>query len=869
MTPMILNKLDGFTSFRATAVVRVQINSQPFQQGRLILAAIPMPSLIGPRDEYLTMHPSLLQSINHVQVDISKQTEISLRIPFISPFNSYDLISGQYPWARVVCMVYSKLVDKQTLGVPIQVWLHFEDVVLGTATSGVYKQPDGVAVQQSGKMPGAKAPKQSQGKPSMMPSEAQIAPTRQVEQSGHLVGLAHSITDGAATLYDSIGSAIPFLKPITDIFSSLASPTKTIASHLFGWLGFSKPQVGFSGITVVNRPCEGFGSANGVDHSHVLGLDRLNAVDVYPGLGGTSFDEQDLHYLARIPQFVGQFLYTSNADEMKYENVLWSTYVMPSYFLPGSLQMSGGESDCDASKINTLQPTILNYISSFFAYWTGSLVYTFRFVKTDYHSGRVEVSFHPFTNDVKSERMAYAYRAVIDLRETTEVSLVVPFVSPQPWKRVTYKDPLYKGDGDKWGDYGPSSIGRLQVRPVTPLILSNTVVSEEVHCVVEVRAGDDYRLQAPVRTGYLSFSPAHNTEQKDSEEPNCPDDGWPHPGCNGEPKAVQQSGPIALPGTAETRTSAIEGYQPPSITTSTLDTHRVDTQQLCAGEQFANFRSLTRKFAFVEKENQFPTYRSNMSRYAIRYLAPPQMRKTLAINTKSLPVAAALFEFNIGHSPLSQISGLYAFYRGSIRFKIFAPTVKKLISARCVDLEDIQVETKALNGKRVILPYNASTAYELPDIKGFAEFQLPFYAPVIISVPADYLRRSEFDQSACGIDFSFFSTSADEKTDVHLAVGAGDDMTFHGFIGIPPTISAAYFRIPVRRIDCGGSPQNVDPFYQVRYGGANGNADPCYDITPEYAPDWTIQPFVSLKIRDLKFNITNIQGNKTNKLPLM
>lgn len=83
LTQMILNKLDGITSFRATAVVRLQLNSQPFQQGRLILAAIPMPFLIGQRTNWLMKHPSLLQSVNHVQVDISKQTEVTLRVPFV------------------------------------------------------------------------------------------------------------------------------------------------------------------------------------------------------------------------------------------------------------------------------------------------------------------------------------------------------------------------------------------------------------------------------------------------------------------------------------------------------------------------------------------------------------------------------------------------------------------------------------------------------------------------------------------------------------------------------------------------------------------------------------------------------------------
>jgi len=42
---MISRKLDGFTSLKATCVLKLQINAQPFQCGRLLMAAAPMPGL--------------------------------------------------------------------------------------------------------------------------------------------------------------------------------------------------------------------------------------------------------------------------------------------------------------------------------------------------------------------------------------------------------------------------------------------------------------------------------------------------------------------------------------------------------------------------------------------------------------------------------------------------------------------------------------------------------------------------------------------------------------------------------------------------------------------------------------------------------
>lgn len=109
ITTMAKQKLDGFTSFKATAVIRLQVQSQPFVCGRLILGAVPVPELIGSRANWILGHASRLQLLNHVQMDISKETEVTLRVPFISPYNSYDVVNGLWSWAQVKIMVYSPL----------------------------------------------------------------------------------------------------------------------------------------------------------------------------------------------------------------------------------------------------------------------------------------------------------------------------------------------------------------------------------------------------------------------------------------------------------------------------------------------------------------------------------------------------------------------------------------------------------------------------------------------------------------------------------------------------------------------------------------------------------------------------------------
>lgn len=889
LTPMLKCKLDGITSFRATAVLRLQFQTQPFQCGRLIFGAIPMPTLIQPRNKHIRSHPSLLQAINHVQVDINKHTEISLRIPFVSPFNAYNLIDGKYPWAELVLMVYSPLRDPQKNTVPIRVYSHFEDIELGTPCSseiGKVDRPssqiitppdtpdscsDGFRTEDGRCIRLSKLVVQQSGRPRKDATAQQVNASRAQESGGKVASILDPVGQGARAVYDAVGNTVPFLKPVTDVFSTLSSLGGQFIHNLFGWLGFSKPQTSYAGFSVLARPTEFFCNANGVDHSHVLSLDKLNAIDEFPGLGGTSFDEMDMNYLIRIPQWIGAFTYKAVTSLAEKDEALWTSYVCPNYFLPGFLRVlcpTDFTATINEKELQEQQPTILNYASSFFMYWTGSLTYTFRFMKTSFHSGRVRITYHPFTNTVDRDRLDYVYNTIIDLRENSEVSLTIPYVAPQPWKRVQLIDPLNKDPIGFWEKYGPGVTGRIEVNAITDLICSNPQVSNEIECVIEVRAGDDFKLMAPVRSGFYPFS-VENTEPVRRSN-----------------LVVQQSGTFAIAGTQETRTSAVEGFQPLSITTSSVDIHRNDTQKLCAGESFSNFRTLLKRFAFVERTSFFPN-EETLQRRMTDYLNAPLLEKKpfFAYQDPSQPPIQAnlaaifgQFKYQWNVSPLCAIGQMYAFFRGGMRIKLFCDDNPKLMSCRLIDDKDA-LQKRGANyeeiavSKRRALPYNAPTAYEFTSIKGFSEFQIPFYSPVILGILSKYSAESEFNKSAALIDISS-SNLEDEKKAIQcsIAVAGADDLNFHGFLGVPPVISI----------------NTLNDFYQIPPGlvpwtdesqvswvdTSNTNVDPTYPLNqftpvdskwsgwrPGDTPGTTpVHPFEPVKDTELRFCVTGLKG---------
>lgn len=255
--------------------------------------------------------------------------------------------------------------------------------------------------------------------------------------------------------------------------------------------------------------------------------------------------------------------------------------------------------------------------------------------------------------------------------------------------------------------------------------------------------------------------------------------------------AVQQSGEVyAFPGTFETRATAIEGKVPSSITGNDADVNRESPEMVCAGEVFEDFQSLTRRFAFVEHIAGLadPTC---IFRNAVEYIRPPAVnsyRGTLTVGEAKQNIA--YFKLPYNPSPLSFVAAMYAFYRGSLRVKVFTPQDTQLIGCQL----GYRPWTKyALSG----LPrsnYMTPNHFEQSETKKFGEFQIPYYSPTLITVPyPEETAGKLYTQSQVVMTIGFSSQQEVKSRDVYIGVAAGDDMTFHMFLGVPPVLDSGLF----------------------------------------------------------------------------
>lgn len=438
-------KLRGVYLFRADVVITLQINAVRFQAGRYILAFIPS---FGNGDTTWSnykyrMHTANLTTVTqlpHVEIDLAQQTHVTLRLPFVSVYT--HLIPGQttstspLTFGSLFMVPYWPLIPGSADNTaPYTVWGHFDNIELGS-----------VALPQSGYTIGQK--------------EARAMGV------GRVSAVAAKIAKSATVL-----GAVPMLAPATSVVSWLADLTGQVARV---W-GYSKPMV-------QNAPSRMHRSilpyAQNVDQSvtsQSLALVSDNEVVINSGVSGTAIDEMSFDFIKGVYAFSG--------------NLSWTT-LLPADSLLGTFAHNPSTYSYAFGKGVTMVPVA--FLQTFFRMWRGGLKFRFKLIKTEFHSGRLRVSYSPGYQVVPTlgsvSDLDILHQEIIDIRDTSEFEFVIPYVSPE----------LYTRSG--------TASGALFIHVLDPLVAPSTV-SSTVPILVEVAGAPDLEFAIPENTKYEPYSP--------------------------------------------------------------------------------------------------------------------------------------------------------------------------------------------------------------------------------------------------------------------------------------------------------------------------------------------------------------------------
>lgn len=450
------NKLYGYNLFRGSLVVKVVMNAQPFQQGRLLIRVLPFVN--AQPLSYLSMHDTDLTTMTqqpNTEMDC-RDTNSHLVIPWVGPNPWKSTTGGVADWGRVSVTVLSPLATgtSGSTGVEVQMFISIEDAEFAAPI-----------VPQSGDR---KKATRTTKKLSSEKEEEALAQDRPISSALSMASRVAEICKG-----------VPML-------SSMASPAAWVlrsTSNLASAFGWSKPNLTSSPTFVVLRPFHNFGNDSGSSQSESLSLAPDASTSILPGFAGTDVDEMSWNYIKSIPAYLEHFSFSTSANvgDSLYKKAVGPTLLYNQY--------NNGLASPNLAVFRTFPP--FSYVTNAFGRYRGGIKMILKFVKTDFHSGRVMITWSPnpsLSTDPTNATSAYSMRTIVDIREVTEVEVILPYMLKSAWQQQDL------------------DMGTVQIRVLNTLQVPATC-SATIDVLVYYAAASDYDVAVPNNPSLMPYTP--------------------------------------------------------------------------------------------------------------------------------------------------------------------------------------------------------------------------------------------------------------------------------------------------------------------------------------------------------------------------
>jgi hypothetical protein len=373
--------------------------------------------------------------------------------------------------------------------------------------------------------------------------------------------------------------------------------------------------------------------------------------------------------------------------------------------------------------------------------WRGSITYKFKLVKTEFHSGRLAITYSPNSLATPSNiaDLDYLHRDIIDIREHSEFSITIPWTQPSEYVSTT--------GGDN---------GRINVW-VYDRLQCPDAVSQEVQILVEACGGPD-----------IEFAGSHSRTA-----------------INFNQDFVIQSADIFG------NKSGCAILSKPVGTTS-IPQFQVDTSRLCIGERVMSLRSLLKSVWGIDHVS--PAANKIFRFYP--YLNPVA---NVTTGTASISYASDLIgqlsmfycysrgSIRTRFAPLTSNNTTWV---ASLGYTDFVGVTTSM---------GVMSGTSAIGGAAATNDVSRLLAHSsvvLTDVaqNDMMEVQSPMYARcksrnnAMSTVGSATSASNNIANNLSFIEFSTYDNSADKPTfnKFILARSGGDDLNFGMFTSIPP-----------------------------------------------------------------------------------
>lgn len=290
--------------------------------------------------------------------------------------------------------------------------------------------------------------------------------------------------------------SIPIISPFATATTMAASTVGYIA-NLFGYTNVpviedSKPMVPKNNpnyaATDIGMPVE------------KLTLDCKNELTIDPKVCGLDVgDELEISSIVTRESFIGTYMWQST-DPV--DTLLFNSYVTPCIYDARTI-----------SGIKYVQGTPSWMVSRMFEYWRGDMIFKFKFLCSQYHRGRVKISWDPVGDIANtSESTNLVYTKIVDITNETEVEFSIPYTQVTSYLRTVrfFTTTFY--------DTAPLSPGAFSNGVITVRVLTNQsspVSNAEIGVAVFVRGHENIEFACPISIENGGMLTSYNIQSQD------------------------------------------------------------------------------------------------------------------------------------------------------------------------------------------------------------------------------------------------------------------------------------------------------------------------------------------------------------------
>jgi len=790
-TKQIKDKLTGYTLMKGKIRLRLQVNSQPSYAGMLLLSYIPHADYMLSKTLSLYSTLTSLTGCTHSIMNLASSTSIEFVTPYISPHLYVNLATGQGTFGRANLQVMSPLTIGGSVSTPVTwtLWASFDDIELCYPTNAV---PVIAYAQVGGEV------------------------TR-MKNTGVISG-------GIGTVGRVVSGILPALG-----LGALTEPVEALASSAAGiarFFGFSKPSSQEMNHMITNRPGRGHLNMDGADCGHKLGASVATELQTLSGFAGTDEDEMNLGYIVSRPAAIDSVAWLSTAIQ----DTLVASYVVT----PNALIWNAANITPAVARTTNLEirMTPAAFVADKYNMWRGDIVYTFHFVKTQLHSGRLRFNFKPYVGTLfpgssidLNAAPGFTMTEDVDLSSCSEFRFKVPFVCSRPWLLTQW--PITNAPTSSVVDIKNCAVGELEIVVLNQLTAMSTA-NPNVQIVVLAHM-ENAAFAVPRRSQTLPNlnTTAVASKLMDAIVKEKRDVGRRPSYFSSERvvRTIRANEAVAQVGGEPAKTMS-DTQSPAGIP--------LIPAAMCQGEVHTSFRQALKRYnlvSVVKPSNQTPTGDVLVTDGRWFVLRPwePADNSNLVLGSTVANNWCTVF-----NDLYSACFGLYAFYRGSMRFRIVfdEPLSETFPRAFSVYLaypspiqpsldvtwpraeehpytsSNMQVTTgaAALPCNPVIssmlnlasfttgkMPYNRDKngweALSFTILEGAVEFEVPYYSVGHMSTTNYHTFNGDFwaDQrnGVIPLPVVMFGSTSMPYTRFRVYRAVGDDFSFAGMQGVP------------------------------------------------------------------------------------